>query len=411
MIKKYLFLSTCITLFTSVLAVQPALSKPDSPVCVAPGTWFDPDQGQTLSTPDVLARAKTADVVLLAETHTNFDHHRWQLQTLAQLHAARPDMILGLESFPRRVQPILDQWVAGTLSQKEFLKQSDWNSVWKFDAKLYMGLFNFARLNRVPMLALNVDKSLTRNVSKLGWDKVPQKDRLGISDPTPPSKAYLNMLAQVYNLHDRNKDNTQLPTLDDPSFASFVGVQVTWDVAMADALAKSLRSAQQHGRSPQLVAIIGRGHLQYGYGVPHQLAAMNVQNIQVLSPWDLGRPCSDFKNANDRPIANAVFGLGQNQDMVPVSGPKLGVMIENATDGGVLVSGVLDKSVAKTTGLLKDDIILKAATQDTLKVDDLVRVVKSMGPGTWMPLTIKRGSKTIDLVARFPVQPPKPMHP
>jgi hypothetical protein len=37
------------------------------------------------------------------------------LQTLAALHVQRPKIVIGFEMFPRRLQPILDQWVAGAL--------------------------------------------------------------------------------------------------------------------------------------------------------------------------------------------------------------------------------------------------------------------------------------------------------
>jgi hypothetical protein len=51
------------------------------------------------------------DVLLLGEQHDDADHHQWQLQVLAGLHALRPEMIIGFEMFPRRVQPVLDRWV------------------------------------------------------------------------------------------------------------------------------------------------------------------------------------------------------------------------------------------------------------------------------------------------------------
>ena len=94
--------------------------------------------------------------------HDNPEHHRWQLQTLAALHAVRPDMVIGFEMFPRRVQKALDQWVAGELSEAQFLAASDWNAVWSTDAKLYLPLFHFARMNRLPMVALNIDTRLRR---------------------------------------------------------------------------------------------------------------------------------------------------------------------------------------------------------------------------------------------------------
>jgi len=65
-------------------------------------------------------------VVLLSEQHDNAEHHRWQLQLLAALHAHNPDMIVGFEMFPRRVQPSLDRWIAGALDVQKFLKEADW---------------------------------------------------------------------------------------------------------------------------------------------------------------------------------------------------------------------------------------------------------------------------------------------
>ena len=91
--------------------------------CVALGDWIVPGSGSGIgkaSQQNVVTRAAKAAVVLLGETHINADHHRWQLQALAALHAQRPDMVIGFEMFPRRIQPVLDRWVAGELTEKEF---------------------------------------------------------------------------------------------------------------------------------------------------------------------------------------------------------------------------------------------------------------------------------------------------
>ena len=57
----------------------------------------------------LIADMARRDVVLLGEHHDEADHHRWQLHTLAALHAQRPRMVIGFEAFPRRVQPVLDR--------------------------------------------------------------------------------------------------------------------------------------------------------------------------------------------------------------------------------------------------------------------------------------------------------------
>jgi uncharacterized iron-regulated protein len=387
--------------------------------CIAPGTWFDPLHKQKLNTPEALARMKDARVVLLGETHSIPDHHRWQMQTVAQLYAQRPNMILGFESFPRRVQPVLDDWVAGKLTQAEFLKKSEWETVWRFDANLYLPLFHFARMNKIPMVALNVDRSLINQVSQKGWEAVPETERRGIHDPAPPAKGYLEMLGEAFgqhrNGHSEHKTSTTggeheaaptSPNLSDPHFAHFVDAQLTWDRAMAEAAASALKTARDQDRNPQLIGIMGRGHLDFGYGVPHQLADLGVNSVMVLTPWDNKmRSCDDLDQKP--PPADLAYGLATTKDYLPddVSHPKLGVIIERA-EGGIKVIDVVKDSVAQTAKLKTGDVIVRAAGQPLVKIGDLVSIVKAMNPGTWLPLTVKRNGKEMDIVAKFPA--PKP---
>lgn len=397
MMIKRLFLTACLAILTVGFTAEAKASVS----CVAPGTWYDPNQKNKISTPDMLSQLKNQNVIMLGETHDVADHHRWQMQTIAQLYAQRPDMILGFESFPRRLQPVLDEWVKGELSEDEFIKKSEWNTVWKYDPKLYLPLFHFARINHVPMVALNVDKSLTNKISKLGWKAVPENERLGLGNPKPPSKAYLDMLGKIYALHSNDK-NTKVK--DDPQFTNFVDVQVTWDRAMAEAISEAMANKN---KTSQMVAIVGRGHLEFGYGIPYQLSDLGITKFSVLTPWDTERPCEDLQ-AN---IATAVFGLKSIETTKAPPKPRLGVMINTAENGGVYISNVVKTSVAEASGLLKDDVITFAAGQHMRTAGDLVKTIQAMMPGTWLPLTIKRGTQTIEIVARFPNKSQKPNHP
>ena len=114
----------------SLMAGTAAGPQPER--CVAPGQWAVPADGALAPRPAgrMLAELARQQVVLLGETHENPEHHRWQLHTIAALHALRPDMVLGVEMFPRRVQPILDEWVAGRLADAEFLTRVEWQQVW-----------------------------------------------------------------------------------------------------------------------------------------------------------------------------------------------------------------------------------------------------------------------------------------
>ncbi len=85
------------------------------------GAWFDPARGQVCD--DAPARLAANAVVLLGEKHDEAEHHRWQLHTMAVLHCLRDDVVLGFEMFPRRVQPVLDRWSKGELSEAAFLEE------------------------------------------------------------------------------------------------------------------------------------------------------------------------------------------------------------------------------------------------------------------------------------------------
>ena len=77
----------------------------------------------------------------------------------------------------------IDRWVAGEYTEAEFLKAVEWARVWNFDPQLYLPLFNFARMNRVSMVAMNVEITLIRAVSAKGLDGVPPETREGVTQP------------------------------------------------------------------------------------------------------------------------------------------------------------------------------------------------------------------------------------
>ena len=128
-------------------------------------------------------------------------------------------MVIGFEAFPRRVQPTLDRWVAGNLTAAQFLAEVRWEEIWNMPAELYLPLFEFApRLHRIPMVALNVERTLTETVAAKGWDAVPEGEREGVSRPAPAPKAYLEELARI---HKEHKDEIPL--------ANFVQAQRTFN--------------------------------------------------------------------------------------------------------------------------------------------------------------------------------------
>ena len=386
-----------------------------SSACATYGNWIDVKTGQPIDREalfrDLVAKAA---VVLLGESHTDADHHRWQLHTLAALHGRGGNIVIGFEAFPRRLQSVLDDWVEGKLTDEAFLKASEWRQVWGYDAALYMPLFQFARLNRIPMTALNVERKLVSQVGQQGWEGVPPAEREGLSDPAPASPAYQRELARVYlfkkalppgadpfsasqGTSPKEPDEAAVAeALGQPEFKRFVEAQLTWDRAMAEALA----GAKRKFSGATVVGILGIGHVAEGYGVPHQLEALGVAGVTTLIPVSADEACMLVGTS----FADALFTLPREDETPPPDRPRLGVALADG-DGAPRVNRVVGDSVAEVAGLKVGDHVTRAAGLAIRNPDELVEVIARQAPGTWLPLSIRRDGQEIDLVAKFPTRP------
>jgi hypothetical protein len=288
--------------------------------------------------------------------------------------------------FPRRTQPALDRWVAGGVPAPAFLVESDWTRVWGYPAAFYLPLFEFARMNRVPMQALNVDRGLAARVDAEGWAAIPLSEREGITDPAPPAPEYRATLDGAFRAHAGEADVAR-------QVDRFVEAQLLWDRAMAEAIAGVLR-VRPHAL---VVGLMGIGHLEEGWGVPHQLDALGVRDVVVLLPWDAPRDCAELHPG----LATAVFGIAPAATGEPAP-LRLGVQLA-AADGGVRVTDVVAGSVAAAAGLRAGDVIERAASVPVATPDALRAVVERQAPGTWLPLEVRRGreKRTRTVVARF----------
>ena len=373
--------------------------KPAPTQCVALGSWVIPGAGEATQR-DVITRASKSSVVLLGETHVNADHHRWQLQTLAALHAARPNMVIGFEMFPRRVQAALDKWIAGELTEKEFLRAAEWDRVWNTDANLYLPLFHFARMNRIPMRALNIETSLRRQVAEKGFYSVPVEEREGLTYPAEPSPAYVDYLFPIYKQHDRKHKSDGEATSDDPDFRRFIAGQQLWDRAMAQILRQA--AAESTGADkPLVVGVMGTGHVLHGFGVAHQLQDLGIKNVASLLPWDSDKSCKNLIKG----VADAVFGvLPHKSESSRPQFQRLGIRYEMGR-GGAVVLQVEKNSIADEAKLMDSDVIVEMAGVPVKITDDVIAIVRRQAPGTWLPIKILRDNEEMLVIAKFPAHP------
>ena len=382
-----------VSAFPGVVLAEIESSNKLTQGCVPVASWWIPGK-EKISGNEIISRLANKSVVLLGEMHDNSEHHRWQLQMLAALYAVRPNMVIGFEMFPRRVQKVLDRWVIGELSVTEFLTAVDWKNSWGIDENLYLPLFHFARMNRVPMLALNIDMQLRKKIHANGFDNVPENEREGLTNPAAPSDAYLNYLRPIYEEHEHKEKKQQEISNNNLDFERFVRGQQLWDRAMAEAL----YSALDRPGKPLLVGIMGSGHIKYGYGVPHQLRDLDVTDVAMLLPWDSAKSCEGLVAG----FADAVFGIASSFGTTDSkSHSQLGIRFE-VIDNGFYILQVEKNSIAEKAGIQDHDTIIEIAGLAVKKTNDIVEIVRRQAPGTWLPLKVKRKNEIVVIIAKFP---------
>ena len=395
----------------------PALSRE---TCPAPGEWFTPGATAPIHARTAIATLAAADVVLLGEHHGDTDIQLWQAMTAAAIAGQRGQVQFGYEMFPRTSQPALYAWSRGETSRHGFLASAGWTDVWGFTANAYDPILRLPRLLKAEAIALNVDRALIRRVGREGWASVPAADRLGIGEPATALPEYKTKLGEILGMkssgaapefekrYGDGHGGGKKPSKPDAATRSqmaerFIEAQLVWDRAFAEAIAAALKA----NPSQPVIAFMGRGHVDYGHGVKHQLLDLGVTNVTAAIPLYGGEGCHMDADAAGRPLADLVYGLPERQEEPqPVPRPKIGVFIADAEGGGARITRVVADSSAEAAGIKVGDVVLLAASHPVARAADLSTAIRRHSWGAWLPFSITRNGEAIELLVKLPASPP-----
>ncbi|MFP4183089.1 MAG: ChaN family lipoprotein [Halorhodospira sp.] len=374
------------TLLAAALLLSGSGAKAEP--CLEPGQWYDPRNEAQLKAAEAFELLDDAAFVLLGEQHDRAAHHRWQLHTLAGLHARDSLAAVGFEMLPRGKQAVLDDWRTGQIDHSTFLNDSEWQRVWGYAGKLYRPLLEFVRMQRLPAQALNVERQTVRAIREEGWSALDEQERESVGEPAAPSEAYRERMRETLQEHP-GVDRADAETLE-----RFLAAQTFWDRAMAEALVEAY---ERHGGP--VAAIVGRGHIEYSDGIPHQLTDLGYDDTLVLLPVDAARG-----SCPDPGEADLVFALetAEAEDETPEP-PRLGiVMVPGEEETGIVIHRVLEGTPAEAAKLERGDRIVQAAGQRIQQPAEMQRIVARQPPGTWLPLVVERSGEEREIVVRFP---------
>lgn len=229
--------------------------------------------GRSLTLEELADMALAADVVVVGEEHDDLAGHRLKADLFALIHqrlttagGQRP-LALSLEMFERDVQPVMDEYLAGLITERHFTGAA---RPWPMYGMFYRPLVEFAREHKLPVVAANAPGRYVNRVARLGPDSLNDLSGTALSwlPPLPcpaPSPAYAEKFRRFWEESQTQRAEAQeagasthprsggsppvgaMPAASPPSpgghdreFAFLLAAQSLWDAGMAQSLARAI---------------------------------------------------------------------------------------------------------------------------------------------------------------------------
>ena len=285
-------------------------------------------------------------VIYAGERHMNYEDHQTQLKIIMNLHERGHKFAIGMEMFQRPFQKDINDYLSGALSEKEFLKRTQYFKRWQFDYNLYQEIIEYAKAKRIPIIALNLWTEIVKKVSTDGLDSLTDIERAELPDSMDMSdEEYRNRLEEVFRQHKSRENKT---------FENFYQAQILWDETMARSIDEFLRKNPGY----QMIVLAGAGHIMYGSGIPKRAYRLNKKDYVIVLPGGefIDTDIGDY--------------LVTAEPVAPPTTLKLGVVLKER-DGHVGIEKVVPGSIAKSAGLEKGDILLSLNDWKIEDIDDV----------------------------------------
>lgn len=249
----------------------------------APHRVYDSHHKRYSDFETLAAEAAKSDVVFLGEQHDDPSTHRMELALLEEVARQRKDVVLSLEMFERDVQPILNQYLAGAISEDAFLKAS---RPWPAYQTDYRPLIEFARAHGWPVVAANVPRPM------VGMSGVAGKGLASITDRTDSTRAWAAAEFQcpkddyfkrfVISMGTHPMGSGPPPSAAELSAITgrFYEAQCVKDETMAESIARAHRDAA----GPLVIQYNGAFHSDFGEGTAERLRRrLHDAKVMVIS--------------------------------------------------------------------------------------------------------------------------------
>jgi uncharacterized iron-regulated protein len=237
--------------------------------------------------------------------------HLAQLEVLKTLRVARGSKIaVGFEMLDMTLQPVLDAYVSGKITEEEFLAKTDWARERGFDFNLYKPLFDFIIRNNIKALALDVPKKVISKIAAAGLAALDAEDKKFLPETVNISthKKYLEFLKSSFKDTSAEKTST---------WDNYLASMAAWDEGMG------LKTADFVNANPgwSVLVIAGNGHVIYNAAIPASVKSRTKKIKQASFYLENSGKCPAVFPKEAKGIANYVWYINHSTG-APAAGSR-----------------------------------------------------------------------------------------
>lgn len=250
---------------------------------------YDVKKQKTIAVDDIITDMSNADVLFFGEEHNDSIGHYLEALIFKKLATAFPGKAaLTLEMFHTDVQPIINEYLSGNISEKNFIKEARaWNNY-----KDYKPMIEEAKTNKLAVIGGNAAARYSNAVTRNGIDV--------LNTFSKESKQFIAPLP-IDTATGRYYDKF-IETLGGHSMGGMKVYQTQnfWDATMAWSIAKFAKAK----KGIKIFQVNGRFHSDEKLGTLAKLKnytpKLSILNISAFSADDFENPnWEKYKNLGD----------------------------------------------------------------------------------------------------------------
>jgi uncharacterized iron-regulated protein len=266
---------------------------------------FEGRSGRILTWNDLMEGVAWADVVILGEQHDDAVGHAVQRAVVEFAFASQPATSLSLEMLERDEQPIVDEYLSGTIDAATLMERTgstSWGGEkgWRL---WYLPIIDEAKRWNAPVIAANAPRRFVRMARLEGWAALralPPEDQALFSLPLRASNAAAERRFAQYMRSSWAQHSTaeggDTATPSPEAIAAAWRSQSLWDATMAASIVEGLGPIWNRRT---VIHLVGQFHSDFDGGLVQQIrgrdgvakiltVSLQPRRELSLQPEDLG---------------------------------------------------------------------------------------------------------------------------